>query len=104
MDRLVTSDVQPAMSFDSSALSVPIHGVNDTHFVENPSAINYQKGASLVNMMRNILGEEHFRGACTYYLRKRLESTRKIAISFYLIFSAVSGLTLPCIRTRCSLT
>lgn len=44
IDRLVTSDIQPAMAFDSGPDSVPIHGVNSTHFVENPSTINYSKG------------------------------------------------------------
>lgn len=71
IERLVTSDIQPAMEFDAGPGSVPIHGPNTTHFIENPSQINYNKGAALVNLMRSLMTEEVFKQACSYYLQNR---------------------------------
>jgi aminopeptidase N len=71
INRLITSDIQPALEFDAGPSSRPIHGPNDTHFIENPSTINYNKGAALVNMMRAFMTEQHFREACKFYLIQR---------------------------------
>jgi aminopeptidase N len=85
IERLVTSDIQPALEFDAGSGSVPIHGPNSTHFVENPSAINYNKGAALVNMMRSFMTEEVFKKACNYYLTNRLVGATSALTSKYVV-------------------
>jgi aminopeptidase N len=71
INRVTTSDIQPAMAFDIGPDSVPIHGNNTEEFVENPSTINYSKGASLVRMMEGFLSEPVFKQACSFYLNNR---------------------------------
>ncbi|CAB4031270.1 glutamyl aminopeptidase-like, partial [Paramuricea clavata] len=72
LDQFVLSNVQRSMHLDQLANSHPISVV-----VENPNEISglfddisYHKGASLINMLSNVLKEKNFLAGLRSYLRK----------------------------------
>ncbi|GFO47453.1 aminopeptidase n [Plakobranchus ocellatus] len=70
-DKFVIKDTQPALQFDGRVTSHPVIMLVNTPDEINGlfDTISYQKGASIIRMMRHFLGEETFRNGITKYLK-----------------------------------
>lgn len=62
--------IQPVMKFDSTLASHPIvQSVNSpAEITELFDTISYEKGASVIRMLENFIGENNFETAVTNYL------------------------------------
>lgn len=70
MDQFTVDKTQPALAFDALAISHPISvAVKDPSDIESIfDAISYNKGASILNMLENFLGEDVLRNGLNDYL------------------------------------
>ncbi|TBU02621.1 M1 peptidase [Hamiltosporidium magnivora] len=68
----ISEDVEAGMSYDSlqstHAVEVPVYDPNDINQIFD--GISYSKGASLIRMLENYVGQENFRNGLKEYLNK----------------------------------
>lgn len=72
LDQFIVSDLHNVLELDATLASHPI-----VQTVESPAqitelfdSITYSKGASVIRMLEDLVGEEKFRNATTNYLYK----------------------------------
>lgn len=70
-EQFLVNAIQPVMKFDSTLASHPIvQTVNSpAQITELFDTISYEKGASIIRMLENFIGEEKFETAVTNYLK-----------------------------------
>lgn len=77
MNQFVIGELHPVLKIDATLASHPI-----VKSIESPDeiteyfdTITYSKGASLVRMLEELVGEEKLKNATTRYLRKHMYAT-----------------------------
>ena len=89
LEQIVTFSLQQAMNDDALESSHPVSVV-----VQNPSeieeifdVISYQKGASIIRMLANFIGEDNFKKALFYYMDKRYVKMMRKSYCIFFLFS-----------------